>query len=165
MAPITIPESTALDTLLALGLPDRAIQSDDLPWVPQGEGVWFKPLRFDLASGRWINLLKVTPQGKVNRHRHAGGQVLGFVLEGSWRYLEREWVARPGTLIYEPPGDIHTLVVDGDQEMVTLFVLEGVIQYLDDEDNVLRQDDVFAKLERYLAFCRAEGIAAAELVF
>ncbi len=73
-----------------LGLPDQAIQADELPWVPQGDRVWFKPLRFDLASGRWVNLLKVTGQGKVNRHRHAGGQVLGFVTQGSWRYLERD---------------------------------------------------------------------------
>jgi len=41
-----------------LGMPDQAIQSDELPWVPQGERVWFKPLRFDLSTGRWINVLK-----------------------------------------------------------------------------------------------------------
>jgi hypothetical protein len=76
-----------------LGLSDRAIHSDELPWVPQGERAWFKPLRFDLTSGRW-----------VNRHRHTGGQVMGYCIEGSWRYLERDWVARSGTLVYEPPA-------------------------------------------------------------
>ncbi len=152
-------------TILDLGLPDQAIQADDLPWVPQGERVWFKPLRFDLANGRWVNLLKVTGQGKVNRHRHAGGQVLGFVTQGSWRYLERDWVARPGTFVYEPPGDIHTLVVEGAEEMQTLFLLEGVIQYLDDDDNVISQDDVFTKMERYLAYCKLEGIEPKDLRF
>ncbi len=151
--------------ILDLGLPDQAIQADELPWVPQGDRVWFKPLRFDLANGRWVNLLKVTGQGKVNRHRHAGGQVLGYVLQGSWRYLERDWVARRGTFVYEPPGDIHTLVVEGAEEMQTLFLLEGVIQYLDDEDNVISQDDVFTKLERYLAYCKREGIEPKELRF
>ena len=151
--------------ILDLGLPDQAIQADDLPWVPQGDRVWFKPLRFDLANGRWVNLLKVTGQGKVNRHRHAGGQVLGFVTQGSWRYLERDWVARRGTFVYEPPGDIHTLVVEGSEEMQTLFLLEGVIQYLDDEDNVISQDDVFTKLERYLAYCKREGIEPKDLRF
>jgi quercetin dioxygenase-like cupin family protein len=135
----------ALQTILELGLPDRAIQSDEIPWVPQGDRVWFKPLRFDLTNGRWINLLKVTGEGKVNRHRHAGGQVLGFCMQGSWRYLEREWVARPGTMVWEPPGDIHTLVLHECDEMITLFMLEGVIQYLDDDDNVYYQDDVFTK--------------------
>ena len=157
--------STGMETILELGLPDQAIQSDEIPWVPQGDRVWFKPLRFDLANGRWINLLRVTGEGRVNRHRHSGGQVLGYVIQGSWRYLERDWVARPGTLVYEPPGDIHTLVVDGAEEMITLFILEGVIQYLDDDDNVVSQDDVFTKMERYLAFCRREGIEPQDLRF
>ena len=148
-----------------LGLPDQAIDSEALPWVPQGERVWFKPLRFDLANGRWVNLLKVTGGGRVNRHRHAGGQVLGYCIQGSWRYLEREWVARPGTFVYEPPGDIHTLLVDPAEDMITLFLLEGVIQYLDDADNVLTQDDVFSKLERYLAYCRREGVTPLDLRF
>lgn len=148
------------------GLPDRAIGDEEVPWVPQGENVWFKPLRFDLASGRWINVLKVTGGGRVNRHRHSGGQVLGYCLEGSWRYLERDWVARPGTLVYEPPGDIHTLVVDEEAGgMTTLFMLEGVIQYLDDDDNLLYQDDVFSKLERYLEYCREQGIEARDLCY
>jgi quercetin dioxygenase-like cupin family protein len=152
-----------LQTILSMALPDQAIDSDKIPWVPQGERAWFKPLRFDLVNGRWINLLKVSGGGQVNRHRHSGGQVLGYVIEGSWRYLERTWVARPGTLIYEPPGDIHTLVVDDAAGMLTLFILEGVIQYLDDEDNIVYQDDVFTKMERYLNFCKAQNIEPLDL--
>src|SRR3954452_4801628 len=150
-------------TIMEFGRPDQAIDSDAIPWVPQGARGWFKPLRFDLATGRWINLLKVTGGGKVNRHRHSGGQVLGYVIQGSWHYLERDWVARPGTLVYEPPGDIHTLVVDDAEDMLTLFILEGVIQYLDDDDNVIYQDDVFTKLERYLSYCREQGIEPKDL--
>jgi 2,4'-dihydroxyacetophenone dioxygenase len=156
----------ALQTILEMGLPDKAIQSDSLPWVPQTDRVWFKPLRFDLARGSWINILKVKGGGKVNRHRHSGGQVMGFVIEGSWRYLERQWVARPGTFVYEPPGDIHTLVVDEEVgEMITLFMLEGVIQYLDDNDNIIYQDDMFTKLELYLKYCREHGIEPQDLCY
>ncbi len=154
-----------LQTIMELGLPDQGIQSDEMPWVPQGDRVWFKPLRFDFANGRWVNLLKVTGGGKVNRHRHSGGQVLGFCIQGSWHYLERDWVARPGTFVYEPPGDIHTLVVDAAEDMITLFLLEGVIQYLDDDDNVIYQDDVFTKMERYLTFCREQGIEPQDLCY
>lgn len=151
-------------TLLEMALPDRAVDSDRIPWVPQGDRVWYKPLRFDLANGRWVNLLKVAGRGKVNRHRHSS-QVLGWCLEGSWHYPEREWVATPGTFIYEPPGDVHTLVVSSDEEMLTLFLLEGVIQYLDDSDNVISQDDVFTKLDRYLRFCRNQGIEPQDLCY
>ena len=86
-------EGLGMRAIEELGLSDRAIHSDELPWVPQGERAWFKPLRFDLTSGRW-----------VNRHRHTGGQVMGYCIEGSWRYLEHDWVARSGTLVYEPPA-------------------------------------------------------------
>lgn len=153
-----------LDTILEWGLPDQAIHAEEIPWVPQGERVWFKPLRFDLTAGRWVNILKIVGGGRVNRHRHSGGQVLGFCLQGSWHYLEREWVAKPGTFVYEPPGDIHTLVVD-EGEMQTLFLLEGVVQYLDDEDNVISQDDVFTKLERYLKYCRDNHLEAQKLCY
>src|SRR5882724_10950605 len=68
----------AMETILEMGLPDRAVDAEALPWVPQGDRVWFKPLRFDLTNGRWVNLLKITGGGKVNRHRHSGGQVLGY---------------------------------------------------------------------------------------
>jgi 2,4'-dihydroxyacetophenone dioxygenase len=155
----------ALNTILDLCLPDRAVHFDELPWVPQGERVWYRPLRFDLSNGRWVNVLKVTGGGRVNRHRHSGGQVLGYCLKGSWHYLEREWIARSGTFVYEPPGDIHTLVVDETEEMQTLFLLEGVVQYLDDEDNVIYQDDVFTKLDRYLTFCREQGIEPQDLCY
>jgi len=160
-----ITKVPALGTILEKGLADRAIDSDTLPWVPQGDRVWFRPLRFDLAAGHWVNLLKVSRGGKVNRHRHSGGQVLGYCLQGSWHYLERDWVARPGTFVYEPPGDIHTLVVDDAEDMITLFLLEGVVQYLDNEDNVISQDDVFTKLERYLNYCREQGLEPQNLCY
>jgi hypothetical protein len=158
-------DTAVLQTILDYGVPDHAIDSEQIPWVPQAERVWFKPLRFDLASGRWINLLKVAGGGVVSRHRHSGGQVLGYCLQGSWRYAERPWVARPGTLVYEPPGDIHTLIVDDPEGMTTLFVLEGVVQYLNDDDSIKYQDDLFSKMERYYHYCREQGIEPVELRF
>jgi len=50
-------EGLRMQAIAEMGLPDQAIHSEELPWVPQGDRVWFKPLRFDLATGRWINLL------------------------------------------------------------------------------------------------------------
>jgi 2,4'-dihydroxyacetophenone dioxygenase len=148
-----------------VGLADQAIDIDDIPWVPQSERVWFKPVRFDLATGRWINLLKIKPGGKVNRHRHTGGQVMAYTIQGEWRYLERTWVAKPGTFVYEPPGDIHTLTVDGDEEMITLFILEGTVQYLTDDDQIYYQDDVFTKLKLYREHCQANNIPEKNLMY
>jgi 2,4'-dihydroxyacetophenone dioxygenase len=145
--------------------PDQAIHSEDIPWVPQSERVSFKPVRFDLATGRWVNLLKVTPGGVVSRHRHTGGQVMAYCLQGQWHYAERSWVATPGTFVYEPPGDIHTLIIDGDTDMITLFILEGSVQYLDDHDDIIYQDDVFRKLKLYTDYCREHGIPVMDLQY
>lgn len=145
--------------------PDRAIHSEDIPWVPQSDRVAFKPVRFDLATGRWANLLRITPGGVVSRHRHTGGQVMAYCLQGQWHYSERNWVATPGTFVYEPPGDIHTLVVDGDTDMITLFILDGTVQYLDDQDNVVYQDDVFRKLKLYTDYCMAHDIPIVDLQY
>jgi 2,4'-dihydroxyacetophenone dioxygenase len=143
-------------------LPDLAIHSDELPWVPQSDRVEFRPVRFDFTTGRWANLLRVEGGGVLNRHRH-GGEVSAFVLDGSWYYRERDWVARPGTFVWEPPGDVHTLV--SEEGMVTLFVIEGPIVYLNEDGSVDYEDNVFSKYERYLGYCREHGIEPRDLRF
>ena len=59
----------------------------------------------------------------------------GFVLKGSWRYLEHTWIATEGSYVFEPPGEVHTLTVDDDcDEMQTFFVICGPVLYIDDDD-------------------------------
>ena len=52
----------------------------------------------------------------------------------------------------------------GDQTMVTLFIVNGVIQYLDDEGRVVRQDDLRSRRQLYLDHCREQGIEPVALV-
>jgi quercetin dioxygenase-like cupin family protein len=137
---------------------DRAVESAEIPWVPQEPGRWFKPLQFVTATGQWVNLVKMEPGRSIRRHIHAGGSVQAYVIEGSWRYLEHEWIARPGSYVFEPAGGVHTLEVLGDDEMVTLFIVNGVIQYLDDEENVVQQDDLHSRRRLYIDHCREIGV-------
>jgi len=153
----------ALD-IAALMVPDRAIDTDDVPWVPLTNGVEFKPLRFDFTTGVWINVLRIEPGAVLSRHRHNGGPVLAYCLEGSWHYLEREWVARAGTFVYEPPGDIHTLEA-GPEGMTTLFVTDGVLQYFDEDGGIDHEDNVFTRYHAYVTHCAAHGIAVADLIY
>jgi 2,4'-dihydroxyacetophenone dioxygenase len=147
-----VPKFVDLDAL------DQAVAADDVPWVPQEPGRWFKPLHFSTASGSWINLVRMEPGKQIRRHIHAGGSVHAFVLEGSWRYVEHDWVATPGSYVFEPAGGAHTLEVLGDDMMVTLFTVNGVIQYLDDEGRVVQQDDLRSRQRLYLDYCREHGI-------
>ena len=65
------------------------------------------------------------------------------MIKGEWRYLEHSWVAREGAYVMEPPGEIHTLTVDNDDEMQTVFIIQGPTLYLDDEDRVILIEDNF----------------------
>jgi len=143
---------------------DRQIDADDLPWVEQANGVWFKPLRLAPQLDMWANLLKVSAHGMLNRHRHHG-PVEAWVIQGTWRYLEHDWVARPGSFVYEPEGDVHTLVVEGGEEMITLFIVRGAIDYLDESGDVVRTDTAQGKLDRYRAHCDEHGLPVQGVVF
>ena len=139
--------------LLSSSAPDQVgdlvipvIPEDERLWVPQAENVWFRPLMFNTVQGAWTNLLRVARSGMLNRHRHPA-PVYGYVLKGSWRYLEHDWVAHEGSFVYEPPGEVHTLVVDDDvEEMITLFQVQGALIYMDDKGNQVGFDDVHSKI-------------------
>ena len=48
--------------------------------------------------------------------------------------------------------------------MITLFVVQGVIQYLDDEDRLVQQDDMRSRQRMYLDHCAANGIEPRAIV-
>ena len=127
-----------------------ALPEDDRLWVPQVENVWFRPLLLNRVNGEWVNLLKVRRAGVLSRHRHPA-PVHGYVLKGEWRYLEHDWIAREGMYVFEPPGEVHTLVVDSHvEEMITLFHVSGALIYLDEAGKTTGFDDVHVKI----AMCR-----------
>jgi 2,4'-dihydroxyacetophenone dioxygenase len=128
----------------------EALPADERLWVPQAENIWFRPLLLNTVNGEWVNLLRVRRSGVLSRHRHPA-PVHGYVIKGSWRYLEHDWVAREGMYVFEPPGEVHTLVVDdGVEEMITLFHVSGALVYYDEHDNPRGHDDVHTKI----ALCR-----------
>jgi 2,4'-dihydroxyacetophenone dioxygenase len=127
-------------------IPD-AIPNDERVWVPQAENVWFRPLCLNVGQGYWVNLLRVRSSGVLSRHRHPN-PVHGFVLKGSWHYLEHDWVAEEGSYVFEPPGETHTLIVpEGVDEMMTLFQVNGVMYYVDPWGKPLGYEDVFTKID------------------
>jgi quercetin dioxygenase-like cupin family protein len=127
----------------------QAIPDDERVWVPQAPDVSFRPLLLNTVTGSWCNLLRVRKSGVLSRHIHPSW-VTGYVIKGAWRYLEHDWVANEGSFVYEPPGEIHTLVVDeavGAQEMITFFNIHGAMVYVDDKGHHTGYEDVFTKIE------------------
>jgi quercetin dioxygenase-like cupin family protein len=139
-----------------------AIPEDERVWVPQAPDVWFRPLLMNTVTGSWCNLLRVRKSGVLSRHIHPSW-VTGYVIRGAWRYLEHDWVAKAGSFVYEPPGEIHTLVVDevvGESEMITQFNIHGAMIYLDDEGRTTGYEDVFTKIEMCRKHYASVGLGA-----
>lgn len=133
-------------------LPEKIIHADDLPWIPyDDETCQFKPLRFDLTTGNWTYLFKIKGSTVIGRHRHTGGNVIGYNLQGHWRYKDRDWVAKPGSFIFEPPGDIHTLITEGEEDVITLFILGGHF-------NFSMMTTISSDKTMYLQFINVTGI-------
>ena len=125
---------------------DGLLPKDERLWVPLGSGRWSRPLCLNASQGYWVHITKVTEPGVISRHRHPS-PVHGFVIEGRWRYLERDWVAQAGSYLYEPPGDVHTLIVDEGDAMVTLFFNSGALLYCDEEGKTIDSTDVFDRIK------------------
>ncbi|MFN8231913.1 MAG: 2,4'-dihydroxyacetophenone dioxygenase family protein [Actinomycetota bacterium] len=131
---------------------------DERLWVPLDEGVWSRPLHFDVTHGQYTHLMRVTRQGIVARHRHTG-PVFAQILKGTWHYLEHDWTVSAGGFAFEPPGETHTLVVpEGCTEMATLFQVAGALIYVDPQGVPIGYDDVFTRLEKTQAHFEAEGV-------
>jgi 2,4'-dihydroxyacetophenone dioxygenase len=137
-----------------------AVPEDERVWVPQAKDVWFRPLMLNTVTGGWFNLLRVRKSGVLSRHRHPMA-VFGYVIKGSWRYLEHDWIAQEGGFVYEPPGEVHTLTVDeGVAEMITMFNVNGAMIYVDEQGNTVGYEDVFTKIEMCRKHYEAVGLGA-----
>ena len=139
---------------------------DNRRWVPYAEGVWIQPCCFNVTSGGFSVVLKGLPGAKLGVHYHVG-IVRGYTMRGHWRYLEHDWVAKPGTFIYEPAGESHTLVItdDSPEPALILFIVEGGLIYLDKAvtGTFAAYEDGFIMLELSRKHYREVGLDARQL--
>jgi len=135
-------------------------------WVPYADGVWIQPCHFNVTSGGFSVVLKGLPGAALGTHYHIG-TVRGITLRGNWRYLEHDWVAKPGTFIYEPAGEAHTLVIadDSPEPAIIFFAVEGGLIYLDMpiDGGFAAYEDGFTALELCRKYYREAGLDVREL--
>ncbi len=134
---------------------------DEKLWVPLGDGVWSRPLHFNVTAGQYTHLMRVTRAGIIARHRHTG-PVFAHILKGRWHYLEHDWVAEPGTFVYETPGEAHTLVAyESDQPMKVHFNVTGPLIWLDENGDPTGTFDAYDYLELARSHYEQVGLGAA----
>ena len=107
-----------------------------------------------------------TVSAALGTHYHIG-TVRGFTIRGQWRYLEHDWVAKPGTFIYEPAGEAHTLVItdDSPEPVLIFFAVEGGLIYLDKaiDGGFAAYEDGFTALELVRKYYREAGLDVRKL--
>lgn len=139
---------------------------DDSKWIPYADGIWLQPCSFDLSAGAFSLVLKAVPGASLGVHYHVG-QVYGYTIAGRWRYLEHDWVAKPGTFVFEPAGEAHSLVItdDSPEPALIFFMIHGGLVYLDkpENGNFAAYEDAFTALEFMRTYYRDAGLDMSEL--
>ncbi|GHC82368.1 2,4'-dihydroxyacetophenone dioxygenase family protein [Novosphingobium pokkalii] len=155
---VKFPHKALVERLSPGGRYIDAATDVDSPWVPFGDGAAIKHLAFDVRQNLFSNILWVKGPGVIGTHFHRG-TITMVCLEGSVRYLEYDWVATPGGLILETPGESHTLVTDHPQGCKLFGWMQGPIDFYDADANLVDTTDVWWFINHYETHCREHGIA------
>lgn len=137
---------------------------EESPWVPFGDNAAIRHLAFDVRQNTYCNILWIKGPGVIGTHRHRG-PVWAIGLEGSFRYLEYDWVCKPGEFITETPGTAHTLVTDDPNGMKALFWMQGANEFFDAEGNFVETLDVWWFMNHYETYCREHGLKINEQLY
>lgn len=136
------------------------VDTDSMPWipfVPYTDEVHIKVLKVDPIRGEWITLLRMPASTQLPMHHHSGC-VHVYTIAGSWKYIEHDWVATPGSFVFETAGSRHTPVGVGDDEVMTLNIVQGDWNLMSPEGHVLAIENWKTQIDRYVNYCRANGI-------
>lgn len=132
------------------------VAAHNLPWIPLRDGLSFKPLRFFENDRGWVLLLRLDPGTGIPLHRHTG-EVHGYTLSGT-RRLDSGEVAGPGAYVHEPAGHVDSWAAAGDEPLIVFIVVEGAVEYLDGNHNVVARATARSQRETYLRHCADQGI-------
>jgi 2,4'-dihydroxyacetophenone dioxygenase len=141
------------------------VDAESLPWVPftpYSDEVMLKYFKIDPVRGEVVAGFRMPVGADLAAHYHTG-TVIVYNVRGSWRYLEHEWVSRPGDVIYETAASLHKPVVVGDEDVETVTITMGELLFLDDAGNIIARENCKTSLERYVAYCEANGLEVQDL--
>lgn len=142
------------------------IDAESLPWMPFApfsDEILIKYIKADPIRGEVINMLKAPPGSELPMHHHSG-TVIVYTIQGSWKYKEHDWVAGPGSIVYETAASRHTPeVVNTSGDLIVLNIILGDLVFLGENDQVLAIENWKTSVGRYEAFCKRENIEMLDL--
>jgi len=157
-------EASDLQNPIDLATIARHVGDGEVPWVRNPlTDAEMRLLQVRLEDKMWVLHGRMPAGMTAARHRHTG-PVLGFTMNGAWRYLEHDFVNRAGSYLYEPAGSEHTLAVDPDDATEALFVMYGEVLYLDPDDEVTYVSNAQTNLKLYYDACEEAGLARPDAI-
>jgi len=137
-------------------VPGYHFGADECPWIPGETGTWNKFMLFDLRKNSFTTLFKMAPNIAIPPHYHSLA-VVGYCLQGRWKYKEYDWVAGPGSFVYEPAAEVHTLQ-NGDETMTSFFHVTGPHITVDSEGKQIAYVDAFIARDYARQYCESAGL-------
>lgn len=105
---------------------------NQIDWMPMGEGVRFKLLRYCEVTGDWVLYVQMQPGVKFGRHKHITPAEF-FITKGELRFERGS--ARAGVYGYEEIGEIHEEACGG-EETEFLYLGHGPVSFIDKNDEL-----------------------------
>lgn len=137
------------------------IDDASIPWVPFApytNDVLIKYFKCDPIRGETITLLKA-PQGTELPKHHHSGTVIVYTIKGSWKYKEHDWIAGPGSIVFETAASSHTpQVLQDGGEVITLNIVVGDLLFLGENDQIMAIENWKSGVDRYLAYCKTAKV-------
>ena len=133
-----------------------------IPFLPYSDQLHLKIIRLNPVNGEWVSLLRVPAGMEMPKHYHSG-TVHVYTLSGSWRYLEHDWVAGPGSFVFETAGSSHTPVAEPGEDVTTLNIVQGDWNIVDEHGTILAVENWKSMLKRYDDYCAANGLTPADI--
>jgi 2,4'-dihydroxyacetophenone dioxygenase len=152
-------------TMFYKNVATECIDDASIPWVPfspYSSEVLLKYFKLDPIHGETITLLKALAGTQMPKHHHTG-TVIVYTLKGRWKYAEHDWVAGPGSVVFETAGSSHTPVAVDGEEIIALNIVQGDLLYLNESDQVIAIENWKTGMERYLAYCEANRLVPKDL--
>ena len=143
------------------------IADETMPWMPfapYSDTVEVKYFKADPVRGEVISLLKAPPGTTLPKHHHSG-TVIVYTIQGCWKYLEHDWIARPKSIVFETASSQHTPIAlpDSDADVITLNITMGELLFLDDNGSIVATENWRSSVDRYLAFCKRKGLVPLDI--
>ena len=133
-----------------------------VPFTPYSEDVKIKLFNVNPVSGQLCVLLSAPGGTGLGVHKHYGSVIL-YTMKGAWRYLEHDWVARAGDFVYETAGSSHTFQVEPGETTEAFIIVEGALEFLDEQGNTIAIEDWRSMYQRYLDYCEQQGLEAIDM--